>query len=83
MRVWSVDARYASVLEADVSRAVEQIRLDAYRREHGHEPIHPDFAIDATRTGDVFVVVGNVNDSLPAAVVRAVEQTRSQKKRTA
>lgn len=58
MRQFSVPERYEQLLEVKISAFVEEIRLDIYRRAHGHKPVFPDFMIHSERTGVTMALVG-------------------------
>lgn len=77
MRIVKVDPEYARWLEGELGELADRARLDKYRRQNGHPPIIPDFAIDQPAGDDAVVLVETVavvtraNDRLPE-VVRAV-----------
>lgn len=87
MRIYRVPAAYSAELEARISRAVDEINIDAYRRANGESPIIPDFALDARESPDGIVAIETVavlatpNDSLPEVVRRVTEAVRPHRAR--
>lgn len=76
MRLFTVPARYRDELAAAINSAVEIIRMDIYRREHGHTPTVPDSMIRPELTGDVVVVF-----DVPAAAVDHLKDAARPKPR--
>lgn len=78
MRVFAIPAAYAELLEGEVARLVDDIRRDAYRREHGETPVFPDMLITPDRKGSAFAVVGQASDNLVAGVAQAKKKARAE-----
>lgn len=82
MRIFNVPSRYRNILEGSISRAVEEIRLDEFRREHGEKPMIDDcFLSDDDKKLDAFVVVGVATDRLLDAVASAAEKAGARRTR--
>lgn len=81
MRIFAIPATYATTLEADVSRTIEEVRIDMFRRANGHAPSIPDWFLDEKEKGTVFVVVGVASDRLFSAVAKAAELAREEEQR--
>ena len=80
--VETVPAAYRECLEHAVSRAVEEIKLDAHRRENGAAPLIADEWIHPEKTGEICVAIG-LNTDAVVKVVRAAGEVARSERRTA
>lgn len=88
MRTFAVPAQYATLLEGEVARIVDEIRRDVFRREHNEAPLFPDVFLDDVKTDgktvlaiDTLVVIGTPDEKLHVAIEQAVTTARAQQQR--
>ena len=85
MRIYRIPATYSSELEARISRAVDEIKIDAFRRSQGDPPLIPDMALDPHVPADAMVaietvvVVATPSDPLHEVVRRVTEQVHQRR----